>query len=160
MTKRRNQRRSGRRNLIPRSTLRVMPFLQYLGRQTAVIAAGGITNFSLPALTLASDLNSQRLVKFSTFVVKFYPTLQTAVQASVQLSVVDQATSQLVPITQIKPLSTVNQTSFSGSFPSFQGWVQAGSASIALVIIVYCSGIATFYYDVQTRMSLSQDLFS
>jgi hypothetical protein len=160
MTKRRNQRRSGRRNLIPRSTLRVMPFLQYLGRQTAVIAAGGITNFPLTAATLASDLVSHRLVKFSNFVVKFYPTLQTSVQASVQLSVVDQATTQLVPITQIKPLSTVNQTSFSGSLPAFQGWVQAGSGSNALVIIFYSTGPATFYYDVQTRMSLSQDLLS
>jgi len=155
----RRSRRNIRSSLVPRSTLRTMPFLQYLGRVTANTAIG-VNNFPLTVATVASDLNSARLIKLSDFVVKFYPTLFTNIQASAQLAVVDQSTLQLVPVTQIKPLSTVNMTVFSGSFPSFQGWVPAGSSNSAVVIIIFCSAIATVYYDLQTRMSVSQDLLS
>ncbi len=146
-----------RNAILPQSTIRAMPFLQYLGRQMITTAAG-LNTISLTVGTLASDLVSNRLVKLSSFTVKFFPSgIAASNYASAQLVVFDQATALAVPITQVKPLSLTNPTILTGSFPSFQGWVNAGSSNIGLQIIIYTNAISTLYYDVQSRIMISQD---
>ena len=146
-------------------TTRATPFSQYLGRQTIVAAANTSTITNYAYSTLLSDVSDARLVRIQRFTVRFYPVAVASTvlgtitsRVAAQLQIVDPATGYIVPITPIRPLSSVSATVLTGMLP-LTNWVATNVATInGLVVSLWNNDAAVIIpLDIETYCLLAQD---
>jgi len=135
---------------------RSMPFLSFLGRETANLSSGSNT-IPLTTATLLTELSSIRLVKLRNLTVKVWPTLSTTANVAFQLFIIDQATGLAVPVSSIKPISSVNQTVLRARSP-FQNFVNSGDTQTSIQVVFYSTSTLAIVFDVQTRFLIAQDI--
>lgn len=153
----RKSRRPARRSRIQFKLLgstRSQSFSQFITRRSLLTVAGTTNYDSIAYSTLLSDLHASRLIKVSRVIVKFYPV--TAGATAVQLQGVDPGTAAVVPLSISHPLSQVNRTMITATYP-FTNWTNAGSSATGLVVAVVTNVVTTLYFDIEVHALLSID---